>query len=140
MTEQEQVQVIQADRDAAAAYWHGWSNNVPEHDGEFHPLVLLLARHRIEATAEALEAMREAREALQDCAEYKIVDPSILVELRALCERHGYGNVMSSASGLWRQALGDLAGGEFVAGPCRKTVENRVAALTAAIAKIEGAE
>ena len=68
MTEQEQVQVIQADRDAAAAYWHGWSNNVPEHDGEFHPLVLLLARHRHTATAEALEAMREAREALGQSA------------------------------------------------------------------------
>jgi hypothetical protein len=63
MTEQEQVQVSQADRDAAAAYWHGWSNNVPEHDGEFHPLVLLLARHRHTATAEALEAMREALDA-----------------------------------------------------------------------------
>jgi hypothetical protein len=62
MTEQEQVQVSQTDRDAAEAYWHGWSNNVPEHDGEFHPLVLLLARHRIEATAEALELLKRARD------------------------------------------------------------------------------
>ena len=130
MTEQEQVQVTQADRDAAAFAWARWHST--------DTLAEAFARHRHTATSEALEAMREAREALQDCAEDKIVDPSILVELRALCERHGYGNVMSSASGLWRQALGDLAGGEFVAGPCRKTVENRVVALTAAIAKIEG--
>ena len=138
MTEQEQVQVTQADWEAAEALRGSPTYALGFYDHT--PFVQAFARHRHTATAEALEAMREAREALEDCLRDKIVDPCILVELRCLCERHGYGNVMSSASGLWRQALGDLAGSEFVAGPCRKTVENRVAALTAAIAKIEGAE
>jgi hypothetical protein len=143
MTEQEQVQVTLALRErheaaeSLASAICGCATQ-EQRKGDIRAVLAFAQEVRHTATSEALEAMREAREALQDCAEDKIVDPSILVELRALCERHGYGNVMSSASGLWRQALGDLAGGEFVAGPCRKTVENRVVALTAAIAKIEG--
>jgi hypothetical protein len=63
MTEQKQVQVTQADRDAAEAlrgspaYALGFFDHTP--------FVQAFARHRIEATAEALEAMREAREALE---------------------------------------------------------------------------
>jgi hypothetical protein len=56
MTEQEQVQVTQADRDAAAFAWVRWHST--------DTLAEAFARHRHTATAEALEAMREAREAL----------------------------------------------------------------------------
>ena len=63
MTEQEQVQVTQADREAAEvlrgspAYALGFYDHTP--------LVQAFARHRHTATAEALESMREAREALE---------------------------------------------------------------------------
>jgi len=66
MTEQEQVQVTQADRDAAEAlrgspaYALGFFDHTP--------FVQAFARHRHAATAEALEAMREAREALERIA------------------------------------------------------------------------
>jgi osmotically-inducible protein OsmY len=61
MIEQEQVQVTQADRDAAKVLWsaEGVGVSMTEDWPE------AFARHRIEATAEALEAMREAREALK---------------------------------------------------------------------------
>ena len=52
--------ITQADRDAAAAYWHGWSNNVPEHHGEIHPLVHAFARHR-EAALTTAQAETEAQ-------------------------------------------------------------------------------
>lgn len=48
------IEITKADRDAAANYWAGWSNNLPEVDGEIHPLVFAFARHRHEARAEAL--------------------------------------------------------------------------------------
>ena len=66
MTEQERVQVTQADREAAEvlrgspAYALGFYDHTP--------LVQAFARHRHTATAEALEAMREAREALREYA------------------------------------------------------------------------
>jgi hypothetical protein len=63
MTEQEQVQVTQADRDAAEALRGSPAYALGFYDHT--PLVQTFARHRIEATAEALEAMREAREALR---------------------------------------------------------------------------
>jgi hypothetical protein len=72
MTEQDQVQVTQADRDAAEvvrgirAYALGFYDHTP--------LVQAFARHRIEATAEALEAMREAREALEQGCGYLLED------------------------------------------------------------------
>jgi hypothetical protein len=60
MTEQEQVQVIQADRDAAEAlrgspaYALGFFDHTP--------LVQAFARHRHTATAEALELLKRARD------------------------------------------------------------------------------
>jgi hypothetical protein len=85
---------------------------------------------------EAVASLRGARDALASAASVPIADPYILVELRALCERAGYGNVMSSASALWRERLGDLAGGEFVSAPCRSTAVNALAAVDAAIAAL----
>jgi hypothetical protein len=65
MTEQEQVQVIQADRDAVKDFFEVIFDKgaptltlIKAHEQAF-------ARHRHTATAEALEAMREARDALR---------------------------------------------------------------------------
>jgi len=66
MSEQEQVQVTQADRDAAEALRGSPAYALGFYDHT--PFVQAFARHRIEATAEALEAMREAREALGQSA------------------------------------------------------------------------
>ena len=63
MIEQEQVQVTQADRDAAEALRGSPAYALGFYDHT--PLVQAFARHRHTATAEALEAMREAREALE---------------------------------------------------------------------------
>jgi len=72
MTEQEQVQVTQADRDAAEALRGSPAYALGFYDHT--PFVQAFARHRIEATAEALEAMREAREALEHGSGYLIED------------------------------------------------------------------
>jgi len=64
MTEQEQVQVTQADRDAAKVLWSAEGVGVSMTEGWPEAF----ARHRHTATAEALEAMREAREALGQSA------------------------------------------------------------------------
>jgi hypothetical protein len=63
MTEQEQVQVTQADRDAVQSLRGGSAYTLGFYDHT--PLVQAFARHRHTTTAEALEAMREAREALE---------------------------------------------------------------------------
>jgi septum formation topological specificity factor MinE len=63
MIEQEQVQVTQADRDAAEALRGSPAYALGFYDHT--PLVQAFARHRHTATSEALEAMREAREALE---------------------------------------------------------------------------
>jgi hypothetical protein len=72
MTEQEQVQVTQADRDAVDAFHAAQLKRIFAGDktlGENRDAIeQAFARHRITATAEALEAMREAREALREYA------------------------------------------------------------------------
>ena len=78
---------------------------------------------------DAVELLRDIREDLAASSHDSLADPYIVSELRSLCERAGYGNVMSSASALWRARLGDLAGGEFIAGPCRKTAENIISRI-----------
>jgi hypothetical protein len=79
MTEQEQVQVTQADRDAAAALAinvdEGWiAPPILAGNRDPYAWVQAFARHRHTATAEALEAMREAREALEHGSGYLIED------------------------------------------------------------------
>jgi hypothetical protein len=69
MTEQEKVQLVtQADRDAGAEFWtflgqQGSAEQCRNGTG-FRDTAQAFARHRHTATAEALEAMRDAREAL----------------------------------------------------------------------------
>lgn len=90
--------------------------------------------------SQLVEKLLSVRADLENSARVVLADPCIVVELRALCDRVGYGNVMSSASVLWRQTLGDLAGGEFVSGPCRTTVENDIAIIDQAATAITDLE
>ena len=53
------IEVTDEDRQAAAAYWAGWSYNVPEVDGKIHPLVYAFASVRLAAEARGA-AKREA--------------------------------------------------------------------------------
>jgi hypothetical protein len=72
-----------------------------------------------------VDLLKMAGDRFEMAAKVPLADPHILVELRALCERVGYGNVMNSASALWREKLGEVAGGEF-ATICRSTCEAMV--------------
>jgi len=82
--------------------------------------------------------MSEVREVLELAAQVPIADPNIREAVSKIGNWHGYGNVMATASVLWREKLGDLKGGEFVNGPCRVTVERTLAMLTAAQEPGEG--
>ena len=75
-------------------------------------------------SGDVVEALQSAQEALSLATQRNIADPNIVIELRALCERVGYGNVMSSASELWRSKEGTISGSEFCSGPCRSTTES----------------
>lgn len=66
-------------------------------------------------------ALHEAVEAARDQIQGGIPDPVIRDAVRDLCEQHGYGNVMATASMLWREK--DPLGA-FVCGPCVGTVEH----------------
>jgi hypothetical protein len=68
MTEQEQVQVTQADRDAAEALYGNPAYALGFYDHT--PFVQAFARHRHTATAEALEAMREAQHMASDLLQH----------------------------------------------------------------------
>ena len=76
--------------------------------------------------------MSEVREVLELAAQVPIADPNIREAVSKIGDWHGYGNLMATASVLWREKLGDLQGGEFVNGPCRVTVERTLAMLTVA--------
>lgn len=83
------------------------------------------------------------RDALTECEEVlglveypKIVDPLYGDEVEALGHRIGFGALMGSASASWRAALAEMGcpvGGEFVAGPCQKTVERTLVIIRTAL-------
>lgn len=69
---------------------------------------------------------RKFRIALQDAVDNAaiqirggIIDPAIRDQIYALCEKHGYGNVICSASALWRERDN---WGAFAYGPCIGTI------------------
>lgn len=72
-----------------------------------------------------LLALIEAEEILSLAATPSFPDPLYADEIRALGDRIGYGALMATASAIWcEKARADgLGGSEFVAGPCRATVE-----------------
>jgi len=118
MTEQEQVQVIRVDRDAAEALRGSPAYGLGYHDNT--PLVQAFARHRHTATADALEAMREAQHMASDLLQH--ID-WLTNGLPAMLENGG----LTDEEGLIGAAV-DAANSGRVA----------LTRLTAAIAKIEG--
>lgn len=94
---------------------------------EIAEAVIQAARLSRPDTAEA-----RLREALEECVEVlelverpAFVDPDHGDEVAALGDRIGYGALMSSASASWRERLEEQdcpTGGEYVAGPCHKTI------------------
>jgi hypothetical protein len=85
------------------------------------------------------QQVRELREALEDFVDTTatavhggIADPKISSQLSRLCKLHGYGNVIATASMIWRAIDGK---GAFLFGPCeavaRQQLEKAEAALKA---------
>lgn len=85
-----------------------------------------------------VEAARDAGDVLQSAAAPSNLDPQFSGQIAALGERIGYGALMHGASALWRKSLGDLAGGEFAAGPCVSTAASRLARLDDALMPFRG--
>jgi len=81
-------------------------------------------------------ALMEAEEVLALAASPSIPDPRHIDEIRALGERIGYGNLMASASAIWGEKMeaAGIGGSEFVAGPCRLTVDKALALVRSVIA------
>lgn len=82
------------------------------------------------------EALEEAEIVLALVEEPALADPYALIEVRELGDRIGYGNLMNTASEIWRSKL-DPSGGEFVAGPCRATVNRCLKMIRAALSTEE---
>jgi hypothetical protein len=80
-------------------------------------------------------ALMDAEETLALAASPNIPDPRHMDEVRALGERIGYGNLMTTASAIWGEKMeaAGIGGSEFVAGPCRSTVEKALALVRSAI-------
>lgn len=70
-------------------------------------------------------ALLEAEETLALAVSPNFPDLHHIDEIRALGERIGYGNLMATASAIWGEKMkaSGIGGTEFVAGPCRSTVE-----------------
>lgn len=81
------------------------------------------------------EAARQAEKVLSLATARTFPAPED-AEVRRLGERIGFGALMSAAEKTWREWLAEQdmpLGSEFVAGPCRVTVERSIAALRAAL-------
>ena len=72
------------------------------------------------------EALKDATETLSSVEIPSLLDPFHSPEIAALGDRIGYGALMHGASALWRHKLESEggSGGEFVVGPCQKTITN----------------
>jgi hypothetical protein len=89
-----------------------------------------------------LEALVDVREVLTMVAKPARLDPDkhFTSQVQGLGDAFGYGALMTCASALWRQRLGDLAGGEFAAGPCVATVQKLLKRVESAIAQAQEPE
>ena len=105
----------------------------------------LIAAHRLATRTDAtpvatdvaalVEATKDLRDALAHMATPARVDPDkyFSEQVKAFGDAFGYGALMTTASALWRQSLGDLQGGEFAVGPCVTTAANQLKRLSAAL-------
>lgn len=85
--------------------------------------------------AELRELLKDVGDVLEVAARPARLDPDkyFLAGVKALGDMGGYGALMSSASALWREKLGDMAGGEFSAGPCVSVAQGLVSRIAAAL-------
>lgn len=95
------------------------------------------ARLAAEARVTVLkEALREAEDILAMVAQTPLRDPLYHDAVKELGKQIGFGALMSCATRAWAECLaedGHPAGMEFVAGPCRGTVERTLKILRAAL-------
>ena len=86
--------------------------------------------------AALVDAAKDLRDAIAHMAAPARVDPDkyFSEQVKAFGDAFGYGALMTTASALWRQSLGDLQGGEFAVGPCVTTAANQLNRLSAALA------
>ena len=86
--------------------------------------------------AALVEAAKDLRDAIAHMAAPARVDPDkyFSEQVKAFGDAFGYGALMTTASALWRQDLGDLQGGEFAVGPCVTTAANQLKRLDTALA------
>ena len=89
---------------------------------------------------EVVEAAREARECLRLGAVVPLRDTANYDEVSALGNRIGFGALMATASLAWRDECGEMAGGEFVCGPCRSTSEKAIVKIDTALSKWEASK
>jgi hypothetical protein len=89
----------------------------------------------VKAAQAMAEALADAGDVLELASRPARVDPDrhFSEQVKALGELGGYGALMATASALWREKLGDLAGGEFAAGPCVSTAASRVVRIDEAL-------
>jgi len=81
------------------------------------------------------EVAQEAREVLGLCGQRQFGAPED-AEVKAIGKRLGFGALMYAASKGWRECLAEdgwPAGGEFMVGPCRATVERALRLLDDAL-------
>ena len=88
--------------------------------------------------AALVAAARDAGDALESAARPSFLDPDHSNAIKELGDRIGYGALMSGASALWRETLGDLAGSEFASGPCVSTASSRLARIDEALMPFRG--
>jgi hypothetical protein len=92
-------------------------------------------RDRLQAEVERLrETLIDAGDVLERAGTPSRVDPAIAGPVCVLGSAIGYGALMSTASALWREALGELAGAEFSASVCVSTAASRARRIDAALA------
>ena len=86
--------------------------------------------------AALVDAAKDLRDAIAHMAAPARVDPDkyFSEQVKAFGDAFGYGALMTTASALWRQSLGDLQGGECAVGPCVTTAANQLNRLSAALA------
>jgi len=82
------------------------------------------------------EALKESREVFSMCDKTYPRNAPENPEVKELCEKWGYGAVMSSASWQWREMLrleGAPIGAGFVSGPCYGTIKRTIEMIDKAL-------
>jgi len=83
-------------------------------------------------------ALEETEEVLALSENTPFPDPAYHDEVKRLGLRIGFGALMSTAERAWREVaeeLGHPAGGEFVSGPCRVTLDTLLSQVRSALAR-----